>query len=214
MCQPGRPGPQGLSHDGSPGFELFQSAKSPGLRFSDEVSIRAGHQLFGIAVAQLAIIRSPGDVEVDVSARLIGKSLVDQALVHRDDLGDVLGGPRHRIDAIDPQGGEASKVVFGHLLGQLAHRRSSVLCGDDQLVVDVGDVHHPRHIESEVAEVVLDRIEDDRPDHVADVALRVNRRPADIHSHLAGNHRLERLLGLAQGVVNSQWHGARSCSWG
>ena len=40
MCQPGRPGPQGLSHDGSPGLDLFQSAKSPGWRFSVEGSIR------------------------------------------------------------------------------------------------------------------------------------------------------------------------------
>ena len=41
MCQPGRPGPQGLSHAGSPGFAPFQRAKSPGLRFSDDGSIRA-----------------------------------------------------------------------------------------------------------------------------------------------------------------------------
>lgn len=35
MCQPGRPLPQGLSHDGSPGFEDFHSAKSVGDFFSD-----------------------------------------------------------------------------------------------------------------------------------------------------------------------------------
>jgi hypothetical protein len=28
MCHPGRPGPQGLSHVGSPGFAVFHSAKS------------------------------------------------------------------------------------------------------------------------------------------------------------------------------------------
>ncbi len=31
-CQPGRPLPHGVSHDGSPGFALFQSAKSNGSR--------------------------------------------------------------------------------------------------------------------------------------------------------------------------------------
>src|SRR3990167_6700656 len=30
ICQPGRPGPQGLSQKGSPGLLLFQSAKSSG----------------------------------------------------------------------------------------------------------------------------------------------------------------------------------------
>lgn len=28
MCQPGRPIPQGEGHEGSPGFDAFQSAKS------------------------------------------------------------------------------------------------------------------------------------------------------------------------------------------
>lgn len=28
ICQPGRPGPQGEGHEGSPGFDAFQSAKS------------------------------------------------------------------------------------------------------------------------------------------------------------------------------------------
>ena len=35
ICQPGRPLPQGLSHQGSPSFEHFQSAKSVGDLFSD-----------------------------------------------------------------------------------------------------------------------------------------------------------------------------------
>ena len=36
MCQPGRPGPQGLSHAGSPGFALFQRAKSAAAFFDNE----------------------------------------------------------------------------------------------------------------------------------------------------------------------------------
>ena len=31
MCHPGRPGPHGLSHEGSPGLDAFQSVKSSGL---------------------------------------------------------------------------------------------------------------------------------------------------------------------------------------
>ena len=41
MCQPGRPGPHGLSHAGSPGLAPFHRAKSPGLRFLSLTSIRA-----------------------------------------------------------------------------------------------------------------------------------------------------------------------------
>ena len=32
MCQPGRPGPKGLSHTGSPGLEGFHRTKSAGWR--------------------------------------------------------------------------------------------------------------------------------------------------------------------------------------
>ena len=41
ICQPGRPGPQGLSQVGSPGFEPFQSTKSMGLFFCSFTEIRA-----------------------------------------------------------------------------------------------------------------------------------------------------------------------------
>ena len=77
----------------------------------------------------------------------------------------------------------------------------------DQLVVDVGDVDHPRHLVAEVDEVPLDRVEDHRADHVADVAGRIDRRPADVHADLAGLDRLEGLLGLSQRVIDAQRHG-------
>ena len=41
MCQPGRPGPQGLSHDGSPGFERFQRRSRRDDASAIEGSIRA-----------------------------------------------------------------------------------------------------------------------------------------------------------------------------
>ena len=40
MCQPGRPGPQGESHDGSPAFAAYHNAKSIGLRFASSTSTR------------------------------------------------------------------------------------------------------------------------------------------------------------------------------
>jgi len=41
MCQPGRPGPYGLSQDGSPGVAAFQMTKSSGARFSGSTATRA-----------------------------------------------------------------------------------------------------------------------------------------------------------------------------
>ncbi len=37
MCQPGRPGPQGLGQEGSPALAPFQSAKSAGERLRSAV---------------------------------------------------------------------------------------------------------------------------------------------------------------------------------
>ena len=41
MCHPGRPGPHGESHAGSPSLAAFQSAKSTGLRLPSSTSTRA-----------------------------------------------------------------------------------------------------------------------------------------------------------------------------
>jgi len=41
MCQPGRPRPQGLSHQGSPSLLAFQRAKSRGSFFFSPGAMRA-----------------------------------------------------------------------------------------------------------------------------------------------------------------------------
>ena len=80
ICQPGRPGPQGLSHDGSPGFDRFQRAKSPGWCLSDRrLDPRAGQQVLGVAVAELAVLGCLAHVEVDVARRFVSEPLIDQA---------------------------------------------------------------------------------------------------------------------------------------
>ena len=47
------------------------------------------------------------------------------------------------------------------------------------------------------------------PDHVADVALGVNRGAADVHPDLAGLDRLEHFLRLRECVVNAERHDSR-----
>ncbi len=41
ICQPGRPGPQGLSQAGSPGLAPFQRAKVAGIALRSLTSMRA-----------------------------------------------------------------------------------------------------------------------------------------------------------------------------
>ena len=82
MCQPGRPGPQGLSQYGSPGLAPFHRAKSPGLRLLvAHLDAGPGFELLRIAMAQLAVVLVPAHVEVDVAVRPGRRTLVDQSLM-------------------------------------------------------------------------------------------------------------------------------------
>ena len=79
MCQPGRPLPQGLSQEGSPGLAFFQSAKSAGERLRSTVSPPSPCMLADVAMAELAVFGILGDVEVNVSFGLVGVALLNQA---------------------------------------------------------------------------------------------------------------------------------------
>ena len=70
ICQPGRPGPQGLSQDGSPGLDALpegEVARVPLRR--GRLDPRPGLQLLGVAVAELAVLGVLRDVEIDVARR-------------------------------------------------------------------------------------------------------------------------------------------------
>src|SRR5262249_32720336 len=92
------------------------------------------------------------------------------------------------------------------MLGQLWDRRALLLCFEDELVVNVGDVDDQRHLVTEISQVTLDCIENHGADHMADMARLVHRWAADIHAHLARLDCLGRLPLPSQRVVNLQWH--------
>src|SRR5256885_2181403 len=61
----------------------------------------------------------------------------------------------------------------------------------DDLVVDVGDVHHPRHPQAPVAKVPDEQVcEEERPE-VPDMGRAVDRRPAAVDPHVPGFERIE-----------------------
>ena len=73
----------------------------------------------------------------------------------------------------------------------------------NELVVDVRDIDHPSDIVATISQKSLDRVKDDRADHVSNVCFRVDRWSAQIHAHFARLQRLERLFVLGERVVNS-----------
>ena len=78
MCQPGRPGPQGLAQDGSPGLADFHRAKSAACPFAIGHAAAFALHGFDAAVAQLAVVWVLAHFEIHVALGLVGKTLVDQ----------------------------------------------------------------------------------------------------------------------------------------
>ena len=194
--------PPGALPEGLPRLGLLPEGKvgSRSLPFGGRASL----PLHGVdrAVGELAVIGVAGDVEIDVAVGGVGTVLRDQPLDEGDDRADVLGRLRHLVDRRHAESSEVVEVVAGHLLGEFGHRRAAGSALDDDLVVDVGDVHDPRHLPAGVDEVTLDGVEDHWADHVANVARLVDRRSTEIHPHLAGAHRLQRLLLPRERAVN------------
>src|SRR5205823_993990 len=68
-------------------------------------------------------------------------------------------------------------------------------------------IDDPRDLKAFVNEISLDRVEDDRADHVAHMGRLIDRRSAEIHSHMAGADRLKQFLLLGKRVVDAKTHG-------
>ena len=89
----------------------------------------------------------------------------------------------------------------GHLLGQLRGGHAGGACGVVDLVVDVGDVLHQRHLVALVLEEALEQGENDERPRVADVDAPVHRGAAGVDAHAAIRARLEGLAPAAARVV-------------
>ena len=107
MCQPGRPGPQGLGQAGSPGLLAFHRTKSRG---SSLIGVHLdpgpGLHILQALARELAVARETPHPEVDVAVGrgLVGKALVLQAPDEVEDLGDVVRGLGLDLGRGHPQG--------------------------------------------------------------------------------------------------------------
>ena len=162
----------------------------------------AGAQLLQRQLGQLAVAGKLTDGEVDAAVDLVGHAAADELLDLGQHLGDVLGGARLQVGGQAVEGLVVGVVLAGPALGE----RRGVLAGlagaGDDLVVDVGDVAHERHLIAARPQVAGDHIEGDQRPRVADVKQVVDRWAADIHPDLARAERLEGHLALQQGVVD------------
>src|SRR5438876_696965 len=107
-CQPGRPSPHGLGHDGSSPFDFFHRAKSSGSSF--------GLSPAGGSTTMSEVLEVPsGDIEVDVRPRM-----AEMAVVVRRRTADV------HLDEAWRKGGERLLLPRAGVVQPDAHRRRRV----------------------------------------------------------------------------------------
>ena len=104
----------------------------------------ADAQRLRIEPGQPPVRRPRGDAEEDRAVvGAVGVAALEQGRDERDDLVDVGGRPRQDVGAGHPRalgvGQERGQVAVGQVADAIPCRRRAA----DDLVVDVGDVHHP-----------------------------------------------------------------------
>ena len=183
MCQPGRPAPIAVSHDGSPGFRCLPEREVTDVVLAVLVGLDPlpDPETLGIEACQAPVRRPRRDPEEDRAVLgPVGVAALEERRDERDDLIDVTGRPRQHVRRRHPQGlgigQERREVALGERLDRLAGGGRPA----DDLVVDVGDVHDPRHLLAAPPEVAHQQVgEQERPE-VADVGGPVDGRAARV----------------------------------
>ncbi len=210
-CQPGRPGPHGVSQNGSPGLAAFHSAKSRGSRFSATVGhvVGAAHLVHPLA-GQLAVLRVGLDLEVHVTTGRIGVPGVDQALHQRDHFGHVPGRARLDVRRQAAQQlvglGESALVALGH------HPPGVVLLlgHANYLVVDIGDIAAENDPVAAGFQPSHENVERESSPQMTDMWRRLDRGPTDVQRYLPRNQGREFAYVASLGVVEAQGHAAQA----
>ena len=160
MCQPGRPGPQGLSQDGSPGRGALPQGEVHRVLFV-LVYLDAAARLHPLqsTVAQLAVALAALHAEEHVTARGVGMAGVHQPADGLDDGADFLGGAGVDVGAADVQRVHRLEEVANELLGQLGGFNALFLGALDYLVVHVGEVLDMVHLETEMFQISSKHVE-------------------------------------------------------
>ena len=89
-----------------------------GVAFLAALKVALTGLVFDPAVGQFSIVVVLGDVEIDVAVGCVGEVLVDKPLNKRDDVGNVLGGFGHDVDAAHVQTSHRFHIILGDALSE------------------------------------------------------------------------------------------------
>jgi len=144
--------------------------------------------------------------EVDLPVHRIRVTAVDETGDQGRNLRNVLAHLRHVIRPPHVQGAHVVQERIDVILRVREGGLSGLFRPSDDDLLDVGEVLDVRDAVSQELEIPARRVEIDVRSGVAEVAVIVRRRAADVHLDDAGRERCKRLLLSRPGVVQSEDH--------
>ena len=151
---------------------------------------RAGLQFARVEPRELAVGGELADREIDRPVvRLVRDALVHQALDERDHFGDIVRRPRIVLRALDAKIFPVPVEDLDHGLGELANLLLLLGRALDDLVVDVGEVHHLLDAPSPQAQHAPQQVLEEERAEVAEVRRVVDRGAARVEPHGAAVRR-------------------------
>jgi hypothetical protein len=191
-CQPGLPGPHGVT-------------LRPAV-----IGILGRPHLVKPLAGQRAVLGVGVHVEVHVAAARVGVPALDQPAHQHDHLRDVPGGPRLEVrrPAADRVVGPAERALVA--FGDDPRRDALGLRDAQDLVVDVGDVPAEGDPVAAGLQPADQHVEADGRTQVADVRRRLHGGAAQVHRHLARRDRRELPHGARGGVMKLERHAVKA----
>ena len=164
---------------------------------------RAGLELLERLVGELAVLLVHAGAEVDVAVpRRVGAALLDKRLDDGQNFRDVLRRARMYRRGPDVQPGGVRLVLGDILLGHGHVVRALLVRAADDLVVDVREILHERHLHPAVLEVPPQDVKDADGSRVPDVDEVVDRRAAGVDFRFVRGDGGEGFFLAGEGVVD------------
>src|SRR5450759_1348598 len=175
-----------------------------------DAAARRREELPEVTVRERAIPGKGRDVEVHAATLDdVGVTPVDELSDEDEHVGDVRGGVRDVIGSFDTEPVDLVPPGGFEALRELGLAGAGLVGPGDDLVLDVGDIGHQRHLQAPPPEVAANDVVDEPGAPVTDVGDVVHRWAADVDRDPPGFAELEVDLGSLQGVVDANGHRAR-----
>src|ERR1700733_4132748 len=155
-----------------------------------------------VLLRELAVAGKARDTEVPASILgAIGDVFGCELFDHPDHLRNAAGGVRDVLRVLDRKRVEVFVEGLLVFLCVLRDGEAGRRCIADDLVVDVGDVHHMIDGDSLLADKAAQYIDMEKGAKVADVAVVIDRRAAAVHAQRGWTHRGQGFNRSTEGVV-------------